>query len=76
MEIIEAPSTIKKASERIVKVADDTGEVDAIYSVTFDVRMDRSDYLAVHQALINREQVLLTMDSDSDSALADGLEIA
>ena len=74
MEIIEVSSIVKKASERIVKVADDTGEVDAVYSVTFDVRMGRSDYLAVQQALINREKVLLTMDLDS--AADDGLEIA
>ena len=57
--------TVVKADEKIVKVENED-DYEAVFTISFELAMNRHDYLRMHQARANKEGVTVTIMFDDD----------
>ena len=58
--------TVAKADEKIVKVENEE-DYEAIFTISFELAINRHDYLRMHQARANKEGVTVTVLFDNDA---------
>ena len=61
MPNLEVSGTVKTAKEKIVHVSD-TGGADCTYEITFELHLDRRDYLRLALSALRKDELLLNID--------------
>ena len=62
MARLEISAKVKKVAEKITRVGEDNGEVDAVCEITFTMSLSRRDYLRLARAELRGDDLLLALD--------------